>query len=367
MLEVRLKKIQKSLGANKIDALLVSSSVNIHYLTGYSNFSKDEREAYLFITKSNATLFTDPRYIEAVEKIIPPDVKATIQRPVTKMLNRIVKRSKIKSASWRIGFENNLTFAEYQNFEKTVSAKLVLTNNIVENLRAVKDSLEIVAVKKAAKLTDDTFDFIRPLIKTGVTEGQIAHEIETYIRKYGGTLAFDSIVAFGPNSSTPHHITSDRRLAKTDELILLDFGAKVDGYCSDMTRTLLTKNSSDEAKKMYEAVLEAQKKAAQSTVANKKGNGANAAKMANKVLVSHGFKPVPHSLGHGIGLEVHEEPHLHPKINDLKFSTGNYFSIEPGIYIPGFGGVRIEDDYLLTEQKLEQITRSHKELLEISI
>src|SRR3989338_6757337 len=130
MVNNRLKKLIKSLHGNKIDpdsigvdALLVSSSVNIHYLTGYSNFSKDEREAYLFVTKSNATLFTDPRYIEAVEKIVPPNVKATIERPVTKKMDQIVKSLEIK----KIGFENNLTFAEYQNFEKTVSVKLVLT------------------------------------------------------------------------------------------------------------------------------------------------------------------------------------------------------------------------------------------------
>jgi Xaa-Pro aminopeptidase len=323
---------------------------------GYPNFSKYEREAFLFVSNSNTTLFTDPRYIEAVEKIIPSSVKATIERPVTKKINQIVKRQKFV----KIGFENNLTFAEHQNFKKTLSAKLVLTDYLVEHIRAVKDRIELESIKKAAKLTDDAFEYVKPRIIMGITELQIAYEIESYIRKCGGTLAFDSIVAFGPNASIPHHITSSKKLEDEDEFVLLDFGAKFEGYCADMTRTLLTKKSSDRARKIYKAVLDAQKKAAQSITANKKGNAANAAIVANNVLKEYGFEKVPHGLGHGIGLEVHEEPFLHSKMKSLALTSGNYFSIEPGVYIPGFGGVRIEDDFLLTKSGLKQITNSPK-------
>jgi Xaa-Pro aminopeptidase len=352
----RLEKVKKSLVTNKIGALIISSPININYLTGYSNFSREEREAYLLVTSNNATLFTDQRYIEAVEKIIPPGINATIRRPVTKKINQIVKRLKIA----KIGFENNLTFSEYQNFKKIISAKLVLTNYIVEQIRSIKGPFEIELLKKAAGLTDSAFDYVKPLIKKGVTEIQIAYEIEKYIRKYGGTLAFDSIVAFGANASIPHHITSSKKLADKDEFVLLDFGAKVEGYCADMTRTLLTKKSSGRAKNIYKAVLEAQKNALLSITVDVKGNASNAANAANNVLKKHGFEKVPHGLGHGIGLEVHEEPFLHPKMKNLILTSGNYFSIEPGIYIPGFGGVRIEDDYLIVNESVEQLTKSPK-------
>ncbi len=356
MYKNRISKLRGSFDKEKIDAFLVSSALNIHYLTGYSNFSKDEREAYLFITESTATLFTDSRYIEAVEKIIPSNVKATIEKPL-KTLGQIVKDLKIN----RIGFETNFTVYELEKFKKEISSKFVLSDDLVEKLREIKDVDEIRALKKAAALTDITYSHVLENIrmKINVTEKELAWRMEKFIKENGGTLAFDSIVAFGANSSIPHHITSSKKLSVKDEFILLDFGAKIDEYCSDMTRTLLTKSSSTRAKKVYQAVLDAQKKAADSIIVNKKGNAANAAKIANAVLVSKGFKPVPHGLGHGIGLEVHEKPHLHPKFDDI-LVNGMVFSIEPGIYIPGFGGVRIEDDYLLNNNEIKQITTSLK-------
>lgn len=350
---------------NKIDALLVSSPINIHYLSGFPNYSREEREAYLLITKTDGILFTDHRYIEAVEKILPSNIESTIERPVSKKLNQIVKNKNIQ----KIGFESNLTFAEYKKLNKEVEAKFVLVEDIVENFRKIKDDDEIKKLQKAARLTNDAFEYVVPLIKLGITEEQVAYELEMYIKKYGGDLAFDSIVAFGPNSSIPHHNTSNKKLSKTDEFVLLDFGAKVDGYCADMTRTLLTKNSSSRAKKVYETVSAAQNEARkiyQEAFNNKKEILAiDGAIAANKTMRDAGFDNIPHGLGHGIGLEVHENPHLSVRSKDA-LEIGNYFSIEPGIYIPAFGGVRIEDDYLITENGLEQITSSSK-LLAISI
>ncbi|HVZ12599.1 MAG TPA: Xaa-Pro peptidase family protein [Patescibacteria group bacterium] len=356
----RIKILQENLVDYKIDALLVSSAINIQYLTGYSNFSKDEREAYLFVTGTSATLFTDSRYIEAVEKIIPKNVNATTKRPISDEINKIVKEENVE----KIGFENNFTYDEHSRFKKKISAKLVLVDSLIEELRSVKDDSEIESIKKAAALTDKTFTFIKNQIKIGSTEKQIAWEMEKYIRENGGILAFDTIVAFGANSSVPHHLTSDKRLKTEDEFVLLDFGSRVDGYCSDMTRTILTESASDRARKIYEAVLEAQESSAQLInqliKASKPVDGAVIARRANEVLKQHGFADVPHGLGHGIGLEVHELPHLHPKLTDEILVEENYFSIEPGIYIPGFGGVRIEDDYLMTKNGLEQVTKSPK-------
>lgn len=390
MVKNRISQLRKRFDKEKIDpdsigvdALLVSSPVNIQYLTGYPNFSRDEREAYLFVTKKSAILFTDNRYIEAVEQIIPEDITAVVNRPI-EIINQMVNNQKLN----RVGVENNFTVAEAEQFKKKAKVKIVLTDNLVEKLRAIKDTSEIKSIKKAANLTHSTLTYIMGKIKPGVTEREIAWEMEKFIRQGGGVVAFDTIVAFGPHSSIPHHLSSDYRLQSTDEFILLDFGAKVDGYCADMTRTLLTKSASEKAKKMYDAVLSAQEAAASSLRGTtrrsnlkassspltptlslrerEKGRGAKsncarAAEAANEVLQNAGVPPVPHGLGHGIGLEVHELPHLHPKSEDI-LVPGNYFSIEPGIYIPGFGGIRIEDDYLMTDKGIEQITKSPKSL-----
>ncbi len=355
----RIQNLRKLFPTNKIDAIIISSPINIFYLTGFSNFSREEREAYLFITKDSALLFTDSRYIEAVERILPSNIRATIKKPVAKKINQIVKSKNIQT----VGFENNLTFTEYEKFKKEIEAKLKLKDYIVEDLRKIKDKNEIELLKKAAKLTDDTYEYVKPLIQTGVTEEQIAYEIESYIKKYGGQLAFESIVAFGPNSSVPHHHTSDKKLSENDEFVLLDFGAKVGGYCSDMTRTVLTETVSNKARKMYKAVLEAQTTAQKVYnalfIEARKVDASEGANVANAVMKKNGFDHIPHGLGHGIGMEVHETPHLHPNSKDT-LTEGNYFSIEPGIYIPGIGGVRIEDDFLITKEGLEQLTKSTK-------
>lgn len=373
MNSLRIKKVQEDLKKAKIDpdsigvdAFLVSSPVNIEYLTGYPNFSKAEREAYLFITRTDATLFTDPRYIEAVEKVLPDNIKATIERPASKIINQIVKDLKIQ----RIGFESNFTFAEYKRFKKVVDAKLVLVEDFVEKHREIKDADEVSAIRRAAQLTDKTFTEIQSNIRTNVglniTEKEVAWRIEKFIKENGGELAFDSIVAFGPNSSIPHHSPTNKTLSDSDEFIKLDFGAKVDsdligvdGYCCDMTRTILTKHASTRAKKVYKTVLDSQTAAIKYLNETKNPTGKSAFETAEKIITTAGFSSIPHGLGHGIGLEVHEAPILHNRIDD-KLLDGMVFSVEPGIYIPGFGGVRIEDTCLFLNGKIEQLTKSPK-------
>jgi Xaa-Pro aminopeptidase len=355
MFEDRIKKLRIILSEEKLDAMLVSSAVNIGYLTGYFNFSKDEREAYVFVSKQAVILFTDPRYIEAVEKIVSKKIKATIN-PWTKVLQKEIEKKKITT----LGFEKNLTFEEHRIFKKHLGIKLISTDDFVEELRSEKDKVEIATMRKAATLTDKTFNFIKKKIKVGVSEKEIALEMELFIMKNGGTLAFDSIVAFGTNSSIPHHMTSDKKLSEKDSFVLLDFGAKVDGYCCDMTRTLIV-NPTDKAKKIYQAVLDAQLAAINYIDSNENPEGKKAAEISNEILTKNNFPPVPHGLGHGIGLEVHETPHLSPKTDDVLFPN-QVFSVEPGIYISGFGGVRIEDTAFFNGAKLEPLTTSTKEL-----
>lgn len=361
MHELRLKKLHDLLKSEKIDALLVSSIPNIFYLTGVDYFTPEERYAYMFVTNRKTYLFTDKRYIEAVKKIVPKRVKPLLNTELFKIL----KKSNVKD----IGFEQNLTFAEHNRFKRETNKKFYLTDWLIEKLRSVKDPGEIKNISAACSLTDKTYSHVlKNIRRTNITEKEIAWRIEKFIKENGGELAFDTIVAFGENAAIPHHKTSNKKLADKDQFVLLDFGAKVNSYCSDMTRSLLTKDASSRAHKMYETVLAAQQKAIK--YINEEWydrsyyslKASSASTIANRTIIKNGFSEIPHGLGHGLGLEVHESPRLSPKSKD-KLVRNNVFTIEPGIYIPGFGGVRIEDNFLLTANDLKQLTKSPKDII----
>lgn len=225
--------------------------------------------------------------------------------------------------------------------------------------RLAKDA--IPSIKKACKLTDAAFKFILKKIKPGISEKEIAFEINDFIKKHGADIAFPSIVAFDKNSVEIHHKPTDQRL-KTKDIILMDFGAKVENYCSDMTRTIFLGKATSEQKKIYQTVLEAQKRAMKQL-----NNGIKASsvdKIARDYIVSQGYPTIPHSLGHGVGLEVHESPRLSPTSNDI-LKPGMVFSIEPGIYLPNKFGVRIEDLVALEQDGIKILTHSTKALIEL--
>lgn len=233
---------------------------------------------------------------------------------------------------------------------------------------------EILIIEKACRLTDRTFDYILPHIKPGVTEKEISLKIRKFINKNGALLSFRSIVAFGKNASEPHHKSNETKL-KNGNIVLLDFGAKVKGFCSDMTRTVFMGKASDEQKKIYRTVLAAQKKAIKflkSSIINHKSiNAYNVDKVARDYIISQGYTPMPHGLGHGIGKKVHERPKLSPKSKAF-LKPGMTFTIEPGIYLPAgrqgiknFGGVRIEDTVVLEKTGLRILTKSPKEIIEL--
>jgi Xaa-Pro aminopeptidase len=222
-------------------------------------------------------------------------------------------------------------------------------------------------------------------IKKGITEKELAYELEYLIKQKGADISFPPIVAFGANSSIPHHQTSDKRL-KANSIVLLDFGAKLGSYCSDMTRTIFFGKANNKFKKMYKTVLDAQKKAIEklshlgggrlarrslgeagmdSSEVNSRGIKASVIdKIARDYIIKQGFPTIPHSLGHGIGIEVHEPPRLSPT-SKVGLKPGMVFSIEPGIYMPGFGGIRIEDLVVLENKDPRLLTHSPKELIEI--
>jgi len=359
-----ISSIKKLLDQNNLDAVLISSLPNIVYLTNFYHFSEMEREAFLLITPKNNYIFTDGRYSHAVITTLKNFqlLKLSMTNPFTKLLEKVLKKERVKTLGLE---ENNLTVAEY----KKISSVINLTKHFdLKSLRVIKDQEEIKKIQVACEIGDKAFTYIVKHIKPGITEKELAFKFEAFIRESGCIPSFPTIVAFMENAAVPHHKTSDRKLKK-NELILIDSGVKYQEYCSDMTRTFFLGNATTEQKNVYQAVLEAQSLAIQqfNNELMKKTKSAklkNLDAAARKYIISKGYPSIPHSLGHGIGLEVHEAPTLFPKSKETT-KNGMVFSIEPGIYLPNKFGVRIEDLFAVVNNKLVQLTKSPSKLLEI--
>lgn len=359
----RLSKTRDLLRTQSMDAILVSSLPNIIYLTSFDYFTPLEREGFLLITKKQNYILTDGRYSHAVKTHIKNFILLEIssKNSLENLLTEIFKKENIRS----VGIEpDDLSVSEYERIKKCTATLQTIS---LSSLRLIKEKSEIAYLKKACNIGDQAFSYILNYIKPGMTEKEIALEIEMFIRKMGWNISFDTIVAFAENAAVPHHKTSDRKLNKND-LILLDFGVKYENYCSDMTRTVFFKKASTENKKIYQTVLDAQTKAAeyiQSQLEKSEPvSGATADKTARDYILAQGYPTIPHSLGHGVGLEVHESPRLSPTSKDT-LTNGMVFSIEPGIYLPDKTGVRIEDLYMIEDDKLVQLTQSLKQLCEV--
>lgn len=356
MFDTRLKDLKQRLLKEKLDGALISSAHNITYLTGYANFSKEERESYIFIGKDFAYIITDARYSEAIIRDVAH--LKLFERGNDKSTEELFKKHK-KDIKVLGVEEDNLTVSEHKILKKHF--KKIKHFNLS---RSIKEKWEIEKFEKACKLGDKTFEYVLGKVKSGISEKELAFELEYFIKRNGADLSFPTIVAFGKNSSIPHHHTGDTKLKKGD-FVLLDFGVKLENYCSDMTRTVFFGKPSEKQKNIYKIVLEAQQKAVDFTNNKiKEGEEVKALeidKMARSFIISKRYPSIPHSLGHGVGLQVHEHPSLSPKSKEI-LKAGMVFSIEPGIYIPGFGGVRIEDLFVLEKTELRQLTSSPKDL-----
>ena len=346
---------------SNIDALLITNPTNIRYLTGFVGAAPEEREAYILLTPNQTFLFTNALYLEQAKKTNATVVEISRENSFAKKLAEILTGpGPVK----RLGFEeNDLTVAEYKKLKTELKGvTLVATQGRVEELRILKREDEIKNIRRAAKLTDQCFDVILSKIKPGVTEGEIAWEIEAFIRARGAQLAFSPIVAFGINSSQPHYQPAESYKLKADSLVLIDFGIKVNGYCSDMTRMVFVGKPKDEWKRAYETVLEAQQAALnyfhlEGVKAHLPGGKADL--IARDVIEKAGFPAYPHSLGHGVGLDIHEAPRL--TINkDVILKPGMVVTVEPAIYKEGSYGVRIEDLVLLKKDGIEVFTNTPK-------
>lgn len=363
MFEDKLRQLREQIKKEKLDGVFISSVSNISYLTGFTNFSKEEREAYLLIGDNFQYIITDGRYSEAVKKEIPHLI--LFERGGGKTTEDLFKKVKAKIKTLAIE-EDNITVSEYKFIIKHFKN---LKHFEIAKLRVIKQKEELERIQKACNLADKAFEYIFKKIKQGITEKQVAYELEKFIKENGGEFSFPAIVAFGKNSSIPHHHTGQTKLTKSlGQFVLLDFGVRFENYCSDMTRTVFFGKPSRKQKEIYQTVYEAQQKAVDllnlKIKTDKKVVAQEVDKSARDYILSKGYPSIPHSLGHGIGLEVHERPYISPKGREV-LKEGMVFSIEPGVYIPGFGGVRIEDLFIIEKDKIKQITNSPKDLIVI--
>ncbi|MBM3944150.1 MAG: aminopeptidase P family protein [SAR202 cluster bacterium] len=337
-MSTRLKNLRAALSKNELDAMLVSTPENRRYVSGFTG-----SWGYLFITAKGAVLATDFRYVEQAGKQAPD---FTVQR-IGGSADWLVNLASELGAR-RIGFESgNMTVATHatyaKSFEKAggIKRELVSTSGIVEKLRAYKDANELKLIERACDITDGAIEQVRKAIKPGMTEAQVAWDLEKAMRERGAEgLSFDIIVGAGPNGAMAHHRAGDT-VIKKGEPIVIDMGCMYKGYASDLTRTLFIGKPDAKFRKVYDTVLEAQLKAEDEVRAGMTGEQADA--IARKIIEAAGHgDDFGHSLGHGVGLEVHENPRVGPKSDDV-LEDSMVFTIEPGIYLSGWGGVRIED------------------------
>lgn len=342
--------------ARELEALLVTNSFNRQYMTGFTGSA-----GYVLITQNRALLLTDFRYMtQAPQQAVHYEVVEHTAKPMDTVRELLAGLGIAK-----LGFEQrDVTYGSYLSIKDQLSGvELVPTDGLIDQLRIVKDEHEIAVIQEAADLADRTFTHIQSFIKSGVSEVELAAELEMFMRRGGATApSFETIVASGERSALPHGKASERIL-QNNEFVKFDFGAYYKGYCSDITRTVVLGKPTDKHKEIYGIVREAQAFALEHIKPGMKGTEAH--ELARGIIAKYGYADYfGHGLGHGLGLEIHEEPRL-SKTGDTVLEPGMVVTVEPGIYLPGFGGVRIEDDIVITETGIRILTHSSKDLIVI--
>ena len=352
-----MKNLDKylSLLDGEVDGLLLTSRYSRHYGAEY-----DIAEGVAIVTKQGCRYFTDSRYIESAQNNLKDFEVLEVNRTIgySKRINDAIADFGVTTLGYE---ENYLTAAELMNYEKHLNAKLVPFNKPIYSFRGVKEEWELKLMRKAQAITDKAFAEVVTRIKPGMTELELQAELIYCMYKNGGTgLAFDPIVVSGPNTSLPHGVAGERVIREGD-FVTMDFGASYQGYCSDMTRTVAVGFATEEMQKVYQVVLEAQTKAIAATRAGVPGKDIDG--IARKVIEDAGYgEYFGHSYGHSLGLEIHENPSMNLR-NTEPLPAGAVCSAEPGIYLPGRFGVRIEDVTILREDGCEDITASPKKLM----
>lgn len=346
-----LQRIERLLnGADDDKLFLISSYPNIFYYSGFTS-----EDAYLLISNNRRIIVTDSRYtVQAGEQAKDFDV-VDIAGGWDKIFESISEVC--------IAFEDEkMSVAEYKRFKEYAKNKIWLKEqSAIDAPRRIKDKEELKLIAAAEKLGDDAFSHILDYIKVGMTERDVALELEMYMKKHGASnLSFDTIVASGVRSSMPHGVASNKIIEHGD-FVTMDFGCIYNGYCSDMTRTIVMGEADEKQQEIYNTVLKAQLAVLENIKVGM--NCTDADKIARDVIAAAGYgKNFGHSLGHSVGIEIHEKPLFSPKSKDI-LEDGQVLSVEPGIYIDGFGGVRIEDLIAVIDGKIINFTASPKELI----
>jgi len=354
----RLQRSRVSINEKGLDALLISQSDNVRYLSGFTGSS-----GWLLISEQNAVLATDFRYVEQAKRESPNFEITRTKQQLQDWLPDIVTDFR-----WhKLGFEaNDISYDSYHKVNdviktRQVNLELIPTTGIVEQLRSIKEPEELVFIKKAAELTDAVFEKAKVLIRPGIMEKEAAWEIEKSFRQEGSEgVPFEIIVASGSNSALPHARPTEK-IIRSDEPVLIDMGARINGYCSDFSRTIFLGKLNKTFKDIYDVVLRAQTIAIEKIKSNMAASQAD--NLARSVIEQAGYGDCfGHGLGHSVGLAVHESPTINPNSSDL-LTDGMVFTIEPGIYLSGQVGVRIEDLVVLENGKVKVLSKGNKNLL----
>ena len=350
-----INKLQKFL-KNNFEAIIISSPENRRYFTGFPS-----SDGYLVVTKNDAVFFTDSRYIEAAQQSVK-NCRAQKLTRVANEVNDYIKENNIL----KIYTERNRVTVSLYDFLKTVFLPCRVTaskklEKEIDNIRRAKSEEEKVCILTAQKIAENAFEHILTFIKPGVTEKQIALELDFYMLSHGAeALSFETIAVTGKKTSMPHGV-SDDTVVEIGDFVTMDFGAVYKGYHSDMTRTVAVGEVSADQRKIYEIVLSAQKASLEILKKGLSCKDADAA--ARDIIKSAGYGDYfGHGTGHGVGIEIHELPNLSPR-SDAILQVGNVVTVEPGIYIPNKFGVRIEDMALITENGCRNLTNAPKELI----
>jgi Xaa-Pro aminopeptidase len=349
----KIEKLRSNFSTQGIDGFLITSPFNRRYISNFTGTA-----GVVLISAEKAQFITDFRYIEQASKQCQGFDIIKLAGTIPEEVAAQVKKLGIK----KLGFEEDfLTYSSFKVYDKEIDAELVPISGIIENLRLIKTDAELKILKVAADIADAAFKHILDFLRPGKTELEISNELEFFMRRAGATSSsFDTIVASGHRSALPHGVASDK-VIEAGDIVTMDYGCYYNGYVSDITRTVAVGEPDTKLKEIYEIVLEAQLRGMAGIKPGMTGKQADA--VTRDYITEKGYgEYFGHSTGHGIGLEIHEGPALSMK-SDVILEPGMVVTCEPGIYIPGLGGVRIEDDTLITKDHNEALTHSTKELI----
>lgn len=352
----RIERLQGRLGKLYLDAFLVTDPTNIYYLTGFHLLAGD---GFLLVTADRAIIVSDARYSLALQEFDSDEVVAAISQDYYDDLNRICQTMKVSV----LGYESTISYYLYDVLDEIMQADLVPFTNLVEKMRLVKESTELAKLRQAADLHTAGFNYLLNEIHPGVSEEHLANLLDFWMKEHGATAAsFPTIIASGANAAKPH-ATASKKLIEDGDIVTVDFGYFVAGYTADMTRTVAVGSVDPELRDVYQIVNTARQAVIDQVKVGQRGNRLDAA--GRRLIEEAGYgDEFNHGMGHGIGLAVHELPASYgPGTPDVKLHNNEVITVEPGIYIPELGGVRIEDDVVVTHGGPQVLTLAPTELL----